>query len=290
MRRPRLEFFFDCSSPWTYLAFDRIEGVAADGGAELVWRPILVGGVFNTVNPSVYEQRQTPVAAKLHYAIKDMQDWARKYGLRIGAPPVFPVNSAKAMRGAFVAAEHDLLPAYCRKVFETYWGDLADISKDDILATDRGRRGARRRRAPREGRSTRIQGEAPRKHRRAHRARRLRLTDDVRGRRRHVLRKRSFAARARCARPRARLVTPPFSASRSHRARRPEGRPLCASSRGEVTTVPGGRRADAWHAPPRLRRAREFPPRQATRCRARLDAPRALSRRSLDAAYERHPP
>lgn len=134
MRRPRLEFFFDCSSPWTYLAFDRIEGVAADAGAELVWRPILVGGVFNSVNPSVYEQRQTPVPAKLHYAIKDMQDWARKYGLRIGAPPVFPVNSAKAMRGAFVAAEHELLPAYCRKVFETYWGDLEDISKDDVLA------------------------------------------------------------------------------------------------------------------------------------------------------------
>jgi len=135
MRRPRLEFFFDCSSPWTYLAFHRIEEVAADGGADLVWRPILVGGVFNSVNPSVYEQRETPVAAKLHYAIKDMQDWARNYGLRIGAPPVFPVNSAKAMRGALVADEHGKLPAYCRKVFETYWGDLADISQDDVLAT-----------------------------------------------------------------------------------------------------------------------------------------------------------
>jgi 2-hydroxychromene-2-carboxylate isomerase len=134
VRRPRLEFFFDCSSPWTYLAFERIEEVAAAGEAELVWRPILVGGVFNAVNSSVYEQRQNPVHAKLHYAIKDLQDWAQKYGLRIGAPPVFPVNSAKAMRGAFFAEEHTKLPAYCRKVFETYWGDLRDISKDDVLA------------------------------------------------------------------------------------------------------------------------------------------------------------
>ena len=99
MRRPRLEFFFDCSSPWTYLAFDRIEMLATEVGAELIWRPILVGGVFNAVNRSVYEQRSSPVPAKLHYAIKDLQDWARKYGLHIGAPPVFPVNSVQAMRG-----------------------------------------------------------------------------------------------------------------------------------------------------------------------------------------------
>jgi len=134
MRRPQLEFFFDCSSPWTYLAFDRIEILATEVGAELAWRPILVGGVFNSVNQSVYEQRQNPVPAKLRYAIKDLQDWARKYGLRIGAPPVFPVNSAKAMRGAFVADEHGKLPSYCRRVFETYWGELQDISQDAVLS------------------------------------------------------------------------------------------------------------------------------------------------------------
>ena len=108
--------------------------LATEVGAELIWRPILVGGVFNAVNQSVYEQRQSPVPAKLHYALKDLQDWARKYGLRIGAPPVFPVNSAKAMRGAFVAEEHSKLPSYCRRVFEKYWGDLEDISQDDVLA------------------------------------------------------------------------------------------------------------------------------------------------------------
>jgi 2-hydroxychromene-2-carboxylate isomerase len=131
--RPRLEFFFDCSSPWTYLAFHKIEEVADRGGAELVWRPILVGGVFNSVNPSVYEQRRTPVPAKLAYHAKDLQDWARTYGLRIGMPPVFPVNSVRAMRGVFVAERHAKLSPYVRAVFETYWGDLRDISQDDVL-------------------------------------------------------------------------------------------------------------------------------------------------------------
>ena len=129
----RLEFFFDCSSPWTYLAFHRIEDLAAETGAELRWRPILVGGVFNAVNRSVYEQRAQPIAAKLRYYAKDLADWARLYGIRIGSPPVFPVNSVKVMRGCFVAEEHDRLPAFARAVFESYWGDLEDVSEDRIV-------------------------------------------------------------------------------------------------------------------------------------------------------------
>ena len=128
-----LEFFFDCSSPWTYLAFHKVEELARSARAELVWRPFLVGGVFNSVNPSVYEARKAPVPAKARYYGKDLADWARLYGIRIGQPPVFPVNSVKAMRGAFVALDHDVLPAYARAVFEAYWGDLADISQDAVL-------------------------------------------------------------------------------------------------------------------------------------------------------------
>lgn len=130
---PRLEFFFDCSSPWTYLAFHKVGDLAAEAGAELVWRPILVGGVFNAVNSSVYEQRANPLPVKLRYYGKDLADWAGHYGLRIGMPPVFPVNSTKAMRGCFVAEEHGLLRQWARAVFESYWGDLEDISQPEVL-------------------------------------------------------------------------------------------------------------------------------------------------------------
>jgi len=130
---PKLEFFYDCGSPWTYLAFHKIEDLAAEAGAELVWKPILVGGVFNAVNGSVYEQRAHPVPAKLAYHAKDLQDWARLYGLRIGWPSVFPVNSVKVMRGALVADAHGELPAWSRAAFEAYWGDDRDVSKDAEL-------------------------------------------------------------------------------------------------------------------------------------------------------------
>ena len=129
----KLEFFYDCSSPWTYLAFSKIEEVARRHSADLVWRPILVGGVFNAVNPSVYDTRERPVKPKARYYAKDLQDWAHLYDLKIGQPTVFPVNSVKAMRGAFVAHEHGKISPYSRYVFEQYWGEDRDISKDDVL-------------------------------------------------------------------------------------------------------------------------------------------------------------
>ena len=129
----KLEFFYDCSSPWTYLAFSKIEEVALRHDAELIWRPILVGGLFNTVNPSVYESRAKPVPVKAKYYVKDLRDWAQFYGLKIGNPTVFPVNSVKAMRGAFVANEHRTIAQYSRRVFESYWGDDRDISQDEVL-------------------------------------------------------------------------------------------------------------------------------------------------------------
>jgi 2-hydroxychromene-2-carboxylate isomerase len=129
----RLEFFFDCSSPWTYLAFTRVHDVIARTGAVIEWKPILVGGVFNAVNQDVYERRANPDPRKSKYYAKDLADWARFTGIKIGRPPVFPVNSVKAMRGALIALDEGKLVPYATAVFQAYWGDLLDISQPDIL-------------------------------------------------------------------------------------------------------------------------------------------------------------
>ena len=130
----QLEFFFDCSSPWTYLAFTRIHEVVARTGATVIWKPILVGGVFNEVYKDVYERRANPEPRKQNYYRKDLADWARFARIKIGAPPVFPVNSVKAMRGALIALDDGKLVPYATAVFQAYWGDLLDISQDHILA------------------------------------------------------------------------------------------------------------------------------------------------------------
>jgi 2-hydroxychromene-2-carboxylate isomerase len=136
-----IEFFYDCGSPWTYLAFHRIEALASAHDAALSWKPILVGGVFNQVNEDVYAMRASPNPLKLRYHAKDLQDWARLYGLEIRWPEVFPVNSVKAMRGAYLALDAGCLPAYSRACFESYWRDGQDISQDAVIEAVAARAG-----------------------------------------------------------------------------------------------------------------------------------------------------
>jgi 2-hydroxychromene-2-carboxylate isomerase len=143
----RLDFYFDCSSPWTYLAFHAVQPLAAEVAAEIVWKPILVGGVFNVVNQTVYDNRSKPNPLKQAYTLQDLAAWARLYGLRIGFPPtIFPVNSVKCMRGALAALDAGRLVAYATAAFEAYWRDDRDLAREDVLADIAARAGLDRQR------------------------------------------------------------------------------------------------------------------------------------------------
>ena len=129
-----LEFFFDTSSPWTYLAFTRIHDIVKRTQTEIVWKPILVGGVFNEVNKAVYDRRANPEPLKAAYSAKDLKDWARLAGIRIGSPPVFPVRATLVMRAVLAAQEQGRLIEFSRAAFEAYWGDLKDVSQPGIVS------------------------------------------------------------------------------------------------------------------------------------------------------------
>eukprot|EP01065_Artemidia_motanka_P018439 TRINITY_DN21757_c0_g1_i1.p1 TRINITY_DN21757_c0_g1~~TRINITY_DN21757_c0_g1_i1.p1 ORF type:complete len:328 (+),score=98.54 TRINITY_DN21757_c0_g1_i1:80-1063(+) len=145
MSPARVELFFDYSSPWTFLAFSQLQALCAKYDAELVWRPMLVGALFNTVNPSVYQMRKQmtdkSLLRKLRYSNQDMQMWADGYGIKIRGPyggtkdklAVFPVNSAKSLRGAFLAMEKGVMSRYSWLVFRSYWSDGEDISDEAVL-------------------------------------------------------------------------------------------------------------------------------------------------------------
>ena len=143
----QLDFFFDCSSPWTYLAFHAVQPLAAELDAAIVWKPILVGGVFNAVNQTVYDNRTKPNPLKQAYMLKDLADWARFYDLKIVFPPrVFPVNSVKCMRGALFALDEGRLADYATAAFEAYWGDDRDIAREEVLTDIASRAGLDRQR------------------------------------------------------------------------------------------------------------------------------------------------
>lgn len=132
---PKFEFFYDCSSPWTYFAFARAEPLLASYEVPVIWRPILVGGVFNAVNQQIYAARESMFGneRRLQHYFKDMQDWSDYCGIKVQQPEVFPVNSVKAMRGAIYADELGKLVPFSRAVFAAYWGDNRDISQDEVL-------------------------------------------------------------------------------------------------------------------------------------------------------------
>ena len=93
-----------------------------------------MGGVFNAVNREIYERRANPEPRKASYYEKDLQEWARLAGIRIGKPPVFPVRAVAAMRCVLAADEMGALVPFARAVFEAYWDDLQDISQPAVLA------------------------------------------------------------------------------------------------------------------------------------------------------------
>lgn len=134
----RLEFFFDFSSPWTYMAFSQIEALCRDTGATLEWKPFYVAAVFREINHHVGEMRARAVPAKLDYYWTDMRRWADRLGIRIGRPPVYgggsrPLNSAVALRGAFLALDQGRIAPYAHAVFRSYWDELQDVADRAVL-------------------------------------------------------------------------------------------------------------------------------------------------------------
>ena len=131
--KSQVEFFFDCSSPWTYLAFIEILKLSSRQNLNIIWKPILVGGVFNLVNQDVYEFRKKPNPKKLTYSNNDLRLWSKLRGININFPKVFPVNSVKAMRGCLFAQKENELVNYAKNIFQAYWGKGVDISQEDLL-------------------------------------------------------------------------------------------------------------------------------------------------------------
>jgi len=92
----QVEFFFDVGSPYSYLAYHQLPKIAQARGAEIVWRPILLGGVFQATG----NHSPVDVPAKGKNLLVDLQRWAREYGVAMQMNPHFPINTLALMRGA----------------------------------------------------------------------------------------------------------------------------------------------------------------------------------------------
>jgi 2-hydroxychromene-2-carboxylate isomerase len=129
-----VEFYFDFSCPWTYLAFGRLRETAMRTGSTISWHPIRVDRVRHEINPEAPKSRKDPEPRKAAYQAKDLNDWASFCGLSVQMPGDWPPNTDLALCGAVLAADAGATAKYSEAVFRAYFGEGRDISQLDVVS------------------------------------------------------------------------------------------------------------------------------------------------------------
>jgi 2-hydroxychromene-2-carboxylate isomerase len=127
-----VDFYFDYSSPFAYLASTRVQKVLGD---RATWRPMLLGAVFKRV-----EMANVPFFtmsdAKRDYLSQDIQRQAAQAQVTFQWPEKFPMNTVLPLRVTLLAGGHD--NPSCRLLihglFDAYWSQGLDISDPKVVA------------------------------------------------------------------------------------------------------------------------------------------------------------
>ncbi|NRR30651.1 2-hydroxychromene-2-carboxylate isomerase [Oxalobacteraceae bacterium] len=124
---PKLEFWFEFGSNYSYLSVMRIEELARRTQVQVLWRPFLLGPIFSSFgwnnSPFVLQQE------KGRYVWQDMRRQATKYGLELRQPSVFPRGAMLPMRVAILGAERPWMAEFCRRVMRQNFVEDLDINE-----------------------------------------------------------------------------------------------------------------------------------------------------------------
>ena len=126
----KVEFFFDVGSPASYLAWTQLESIAQRTNAKIIWRPMLLGAVFQaTGNAS-----PAAVPAKGAYMLKDLQRFSNIYGVPFNFNPFFPLNTMHLMRGATAYLEEPEFQTYLAAIFNALWSEQLNMESPEVVA------------------------------------------------------------------------------------------------------------------------------------------------------------
>lgn len=121
-----IEFWFDFSSPYSYLAAEKIDALAANHQRIVHWRPILLGAIFQVTNAVPLVQ----LPLKGDYSVRDFARSARFLGLPFTMPAKFPLPTQQAARAYYWLCDHDVARAhdFARALFRALFVHDRDIS------------------------------------------------------------------------------------------------------------------------------------------------------------------
>ncbi len=127
----KIEFFFDFSCPYAYLGSTQIEQLAERHKADLIWKPMLLGGVFRSVaTPMNLANSQS--SEKNRHTARDMYRWAEKWHVPLSMPPTHPMRTVRALR-TLLACQAGHWPALIKAFFEAYWVHGKDMDADETI-------------------------------------------------------------------------------------------------------------------------------------------------------------
>jgi 2-hydroxychromene-2-carboxylate isomerase len=128
----RLEFFFDYGSPYSYLADTQLPALVGRTGAELRYRPMLLGGVYKaTGNRSPAAE---PVENKRRYGGLELERWVAFYGVPFRRNPHFPIDTLRLMRAAVAAQRDGWFDRFHRAVYPAFWVEASDLGDPAVVA------------------------------------------------------------------------------------------------------------------------------------------------------------
>lgn len=128
---PKLDFWYEFASTYSYLSVMRIEDAAEQAGVDVRWRPFLLGPIFNEQGWDT-----SPFNLFLEkgaYMWRDMDRLCGTRGLPFAPPSPFPQNGLYAARLALIGAEEDWGPRFSRAVFTAQFSDGLQLADRDAL-------------------------------------------------------------------------------------------------------------------------------------------------------------
>ena len=130
--RKSVDFFFDVGSPSSYLAWTQLPALCEKHGADLVYRPMLLGGVYQATGNS----SPTTVPAKGRYTQVDYERHARRYGVPFKGNPHFPIITLFLMRAVtgVQLRQPERLQQLLACVFKALWIDTLDLNQAQLTA------------------------------------------------------------------------------------------------------------------------------------------------------------